>query len=146
MTTNSNLVFKQPSKIWRHQSFKFNTWDYLSKASSNLVPYGKSSLDLRNSLLAILEASISAISRFCRSTCLVLASSQIRSFSCLYCSLASWKALVISMSCCKVVASLPSDPYGPCLVFIIKSEISNTNVDGIKFYQAPRWAPNVLVG
>ena len=50
-----------------------------------------------------------------------------------------------SMSCCKVGTSLPSDPSGPCLVFLITSQGSIANVDGIMFYQAPQWAPNVLV-
>jgi len=40
---------------------------------------------------------------------------------------------MVSMSCCKVGASLPSDPYGPCLVFLITSESSNTIVDGSSF-------------
>ena len=39
---------------------------------------------------------------------------------------------MVSMSCYKVRASLASNPYGPCL-FLITSESSNTNVDGIKF-------------
>ena len=51
-----------------------------------------------------------------------------------------------SMSCCKAGASLPLDPSGPCLDFLITSKGSITNVDGIRFYRAPRWAPNVLVG
>jgi len=38
-----------------------------------------------------------------------------------------------SMSCCKVGASLPSDPSGHCLVFLITSEGSTKNVDGIRF-------------
>jgi len=51
-----------------------------------------------------------------------------------------------SMSCCKAGASLPSDSNRPCLVFLITLEGSVGNVDGINFYRAPRWAPNVLVG
>ena len=39
-----------------------------------------------------------------------------------------------SMSCCKTGASIPLDPCGPCLVFLITSGGSITNVDGIKFY------------
>ena len=51
-----------------------------------------------------------------------------------------------SMSCCKVGASLPSDPSGPCLIFLITLEGLVVNVDEIKFYRAPQWAPNVLAG
>jgi len=53
---------------------------------------------------------------------------------------------MVSMSCCESGASLPSYPCGACLVFLITSEGSNTKADGIKFYRAPRWAPNVLAG
>jgi len=53
---------------------------------------------------------------------------------------------MVSMSCYKVGALLPSDPCKPCLVFLITSESSNTNVDEIRFYHAPRWVPNVLAG
>jgi len=49
-----------------------------------------------------------------------------------------------SMSYCKAGVSFPSDPSGPCLVFLITSEGSITNVDEIRFYRAPQWAPNVL--
>jgi len=51
---------------------------------------------------------------------------------------------MISIRCCRVRASFPSDPSGPCLVFLITSENSNTTVDGIRFYRAPWWVPNVL--
>jgi len=50
-----------------------------------------------------------------------------------------------SMSCCKTWASPPFDPCGPYLVFLITSKGSITNANGIKFYRAPRWAPNVFV-
>jgi len=40
-----------------------------------------------------------------------------------------------SMSCCKTGASLPLDPCGSCLVFLIPSEGSFTNADGIKYYR-----------
>ena len=49
---------------------------------------------------------------------------------------------------CQAGASLPSDPSGscgPCLVFMITLEGLVANVGGIRFYQAPWWAPNVLV-
>ena len=72
--------------------------------------------------------------------------SWIHSYSRLCSLLASWRALVASMSCCKMGESLPSDLYGPCLVFLIMLEGSIMNADGIVFYRAPRWAPNVLVG
>jgi len=39
------------------------------------------------------------------------------------------------MSCYKMGESLPSDPCGPCLVFLITSEGSIMNADGIKFYR-----------
>ena len=136
-----------------------------------------SSLVFRNSSLACTcpsitarDASISAIKRFCKSSCSAQASacnlscsslasthslscsalasswihSWIRSFSRLWSSLASCRALMASMSYCKTGASLPSEPCRPCLVFLITSESSITNADGIKFYHAPRWAPNVL--
>jgi len=48
------------------------------------------------------------------------------------------------MSCCKEGASLSSDPDSTCLVFLITSEGSIMNVDGIRFYRAPRWVQNVL--
>ena len=51
-----------------------------------------------------------------------------------------------SMSCCKTGASPPSNPCGPCLVFLITSEESITNADGIKFYRIPQCAPNVHAG
>jgi len=53
---------------------------------------------------------------------------------------------MVSMSCCKVGASLPLDPNGACLVFLITSENSNTTVDEIRFYRAPWWVSNVLAG
>jgi len=53
---------------------------------------------------------------------------------------------MVSMSCCKMGASLPLGPSGSCLVFLITSKSSNTNLGGIKFYQTPRWAPNDLAG
>jgi len=55
-------------------------------------------------------------------------------------------AFMASMSCCKTGALLPLNPYGPCLVFLITLKGSITNADGIKFYRAPQWAPNVLTG
>ena len=87
------------------------------------------------------------IRRFCRSSCSAqastrslswsaLTSSWIRSCSRMCSSFASWRAFMASMSCYKTGASLPSDPCGPCLVFLITSEGSITNADGIKFYQA----------
>ena len=94
--------------------------------------------------IVIREASISAIVRSCRSfcsahaSCSALASSWIRSCSLRYSSFASWKTLMDSMSCCKARASLPLDPNRPCLVFLIMSEGSVTNVDGIKYYRAAR--------
>ena len=51
---------------------------------------------------------------------------------------------MVSMICCKVGSLVPSHPSGPCLVFLITSENSNTTVDGIRFYRAPWWVPNVL--
>ena len=121
---------------------------------------------LRNSSLACAcvsiaawEAWVSTIRRFCRSSCSARTStcslscsslstswirSWIRSCSHMWSSLASWRALMASMSCCKIGASLPSDSCGPCLVFLITLEGSITNADGIKFYRALQWAPNVL--
>jgi len=78
--------------------------------------------------------------------CSALASYWIRFCSLRYSSFTSWRALMASMTCCKARASLPLNPSRPCLVFLITSKGSVSNVDEIKFYQAPRWAPNVLVG
>jgi len=53
---------------------------------------------------------------------------------------------MVSMSCCKSGPSLPLDPSGDYLVFLIMLENSTTIVDGIRFYRISRWAPNVLTG
>ena len=128
-----------------------------------------SSLVLRSSLLAyacssiiLWEASISAIrhawfncvfSRRCSwsarayaRSCFFsfIASSQICTCSHRYSSFASWRALMVSIICCKAGASPPSDPCVPCLVLLIMSDCSVVNVGGVKSYQAPWWVPNVL--
>ena len=59
-------------------------------------------------------------------------------WSALASSFTSWRALMVSMICCKVGSSLPSDPNEFFLVFLITPENLNTTVDGIRFYRAPR--------
>ena len=81
------------------------------------------------------KSSCSARASACSLSCSTLASSWIRSCSRLCSSFASWRAFMASMSCCKTGASLPSDPCGPCLVFLITSKGSITNKDEIKFYR-----------
>jgi len=63
---------------------------------------------------------------------------------------ASLMAHMVSMSCCMVAMSPPkgatpggtTDPYLVLLISLVKLLI--TIVSGTLFYQAPRWAPNVL--
>ena len=54
--------------------------------------------------------------------------------------------LYLAIGITSVGVSFPLGPSGPCLVFLITSENSSTFMGGIRFYRAPRWAPNVLVG
>ena len=42
---------------------------------------------------------------------------------------------MVSMSYCKVGASLPSDPNGHCLVFLITFESFKHECGGIRFYR-----------
>jgi len=128
--------------------------------NSSLVLHN-SSLVYACSSIVIREASISSIKQSCRGSCSARASTRSLSYSALasswilswilscsrLCSsFASWRAFMVSMSWCKTGALLPSYPYWPCLVFLITSGGSITNVDEIKFYWAPCWAPNVLFG
>ena len=105
-----------------------------------------STLALCNSSLLARDASIYAMNLSCLSTCSAWTSAMSLSCSALDVAIASWRALTVSISCCMVGLSLPSGPNGPCLVFLITPKNSSTTVGGTWFYEAPRWAPNVLIG
>ena len=104
-----------------------------------------SSLVLRTSSLLAQDAFISAINWSCLSSCSGRASAMSLSCSTLDVVIAYWRALTVSINCCMVGLSFPSDPNGPCLVFLITFSDSSTTVGGTWFYQASQWAPNVLV-
>ena len=69
-------------------------------------------------------------------SCFTLASSRIRSCSRRYSSLASWRALMVSMICCKVGASLLSDLNNPCLVFLISQNAQSQMWMGSSFIES----------
>ena len=125
-------------------------WQCMSLCSSSLV-LCNSSLACACSSIALREATISAIRRVwfnCvsswRRSWSAIASSRIRSCSRPYSSIFSLRALMASIICCKVEASPPSDPCIPCLMIFITSNCLDVNAGGVKFYRAPRWAPNGL--
>ena len=123
--------------------------------SSSLV-LCNSSLTCACSSIVIKEASISAIRRAWRRSWstrassrsrsyYALASSRIRSCSRLYSSFASWRALMVFMICCKARASLPSDPNGPCLVFLISQNAQSQMWMRSSFIEPHARRQNVLV-
>jgi len=121
-----------------------------SLCSSSLV-FRSFSLAYACSSIAIREAPISSMRRAWlkrvsswRRSWLAQASSRIRSYSRRYSSFSSWRALMVSIICCKTGTSPSPYPSSPALVFLITSEGLVVNMDGIRFYRALRWEPNVL--
>ena len=101
---------------------KFKVCSLVERRSRCCTLFLNSFLVLRNSSLAcacssiaIREAAIFAIKHCCRSYCSSQASARSLSYSALTSSFVALRALMVSMSCCKAGASLPSDPNGDCL-------------------------------